>query len=110
MDQVKVVKWMHSPSGRSKRPDVVGAGCFVLEHDATGRFYVGESLQVSDEVDKQLALLSAGKHPCKLLNGLYARDSVIRLYEYPEPSKTKRKAAIKALIASASADYLCLNK
>jgi len=81
----------------------------MLEHDATGRFYLGESNQVSKDVDKQLAQLALGKHPKKLLNELYARDSAIRVYEYPLKAKKARTGLFKELKALASNDYLCLN-
>jgi hypothetical protein len=109
MNTTPVIKWLHSPSGRSKRPEEVQDGCFVLEHDATGRFYLGESAQVSKDVDKQLKQLALGKHPQKLLNELYARDSAIRVYEYPIKAKKARTTLIRELKASASNDYLCLN-
>lgn len=109
MDTPTVIKWLHSPSGRSKRTEEVQDGCFVLEHDATGRFYLGESAHVSKEVDKQLSQLALGKHPHKLLNELYARDSAIRVYEYPMKAKKARSGLLKELKATASTDYLCLN-
>mgnify|MGYP000951227811 CR=1 FL=1 len=103
------VKWLHSPSGRSKRTDTVAQGCYVLEHDATGRFYMGESSHVSQEVDRQLALLAVSKHPCKLLNGLYERDNVIRVYEYPCAAKRARKKLLQEQLDNQVFDYLCLN-
>lgn len=103
------VNWLHSPSARSKRKAIVAKGCFMLEHDATGRFYLGVSDKVSDTVDKQLSQLALGKHPCKLLNELYARDSIIRVYEYPVKAEKARKALLKAVLDEASAPYLCLN-
>jgi len=104
-----VIKWLHSPSGRSKRSGIVNQGCYILEHDATGRFYMGESTHVSQEVDKQLGLLAVSKHPCKLLNGLYERDSAIRVHEYPCASKRDRKKLLKEQIDNQVYDYLCLN-
>jgi len=109
MDTPTVIRWLSSTSGRSKRSEEVTVGCYMLEHDATGRFYVGESNSVSRDVDKQLALLLIGKHPCKLLNGLCERDSAVRVYEYPTKSKRACKAIINDLKQSAANDYLCLN-
>lgn len=109
MSQVSVVKWLHSSSGRSKRPETVNAGCFVLTHEATGRYYVESTKQVSETVDKRLGELSLGKHPCKLLNGLYSKDSDIRVHEYPVKSDAKCKALEKELIHGSLTDYLCLN-
>lgn len=104
-----VVKWLHNPtSRRGKRLEDVGPGCFVLEHDATGRFYVGESNNVSAEVDKQLAQLAKGGHPCKLLNRLYERDDIIRVFEYPTKSMKERKTLMKSIVAAATAPYLYL--
>lgn len=104
-----VVKWLHSKSGRSKRSEIVAVGAFMLEHDATGRFYLGHSREVSKEVDKQLSLLATGKHPHKLLSGLYERDNDIRVYEYPAKTKKAVRAVHKELIDTQSTDYLCLN-
>ncbi|MNO12961.1 hypothetical protein D3C76_25810 [compost metagenome] len=104
-----VVKWLHSPSGRSKRSDYITQGCYMLEHVATGRFYLGQSENVSFDVDKQLSQLSIGKHPCKLLNKLYERDSEIRLFEYPIKAKKARQALLREVKESCTTDYLCLN-
>lgn len=104
-----VVKWLHSSSGRSKRSDIVNQGCYMLEHVATGRFYLGQSETVSSEVDKQLSLLAVGKHPCKLLNKIYERDSDIRLFEYPIKAKKARQALLKEIKETCETDYLCLN-
>lgn len=107
--QVAVVKWLHSNSGRSKRSDLTNQGCYMLEHVATGRFYLGQSESVSADVDKQLSLLSIGKHPCKLLNKLYEKDSDIRLFEYPIKAKKARQALLKEIKETCLTDYLCLN-
>ncbi|MND13154.1 hypothetical protein D3C81_23840 [compost metagenome] len=104
-----VVKWLHSSSGRSKRSDNTNQGCYMLEHVATGRFYLGQSETVSSDVDKQLALLSIGKHPCKLLNKLYEKDAEIRLFEYPIKAKKARQALLKEIKETCETDYLCLN-
>jgi hypothetical protein len=101
-------KWLHPLTGRCKRPPLVKEGCFVLEHDVTGRFYVSESLTVSEDVDKQLSLLATGKHPCKVLNELYSSDHDIRVTEYPCKPKTQRKQLYAALLVNVT-DYLCLN-
>ncbi|MNP89151.1 hypothetical protein D3C85_15540 [compost metagenome] len=104
-----VVRWLHNPStGRGKRPEIVKAGCYVLEHDATGRFYIGQSSDVSAEVDKQLALLAVGKHPCKLLNALYEKDNVIRVIEYPVKKASDRKRIIADIVAEVAHPYLHL--
>jgi hypothetical protein len=81
----------------------------MLEHVATGRFYLGQSETVSSEVDKQLSLLAIGKHPCKLLNKLYERDAEIRLFEYPIKAKKARQALLKEIKETCLTDYLCLN-
>lgn len=106
---VNAVKWLHSSSGRSKRSEIVNQGCYVLEHVATGRFYLGQSETVSKDVDKQLNLLALGKHSNKLLNGLYSKDAEIRLYEYPCKAKAARKKLLQELRDLANPDYLCLN-
>ncbi len=107
--EATVVKWLHSPSGRSKRSASVAHGCFVLEHDATGRFFIGQSDKVSAEVDKHLLALASGKHPSKLLNELYNKDSAIRVYEHPCKSKPTRTRLLRALVDEQANDYLCLN-
>jgi hypothetical protein len=81
----------------------------MLEHVATGRFYLGQSETVSSDIDKQLALLSIGKHPCKLLNKLYEKDAEIRLFEYPIKAKKARQALLKEIKETCETDYLCLN-
>lgn len=104
-----VVRWTHNPaSKRAKRLEDVAEGFFVLEHEATGRFYVGESARVSTEVDKQLALLAKGKHPCKLFNILYEKDDIIRVHEYPIAKAKERKQRIKLLLDETPHTYLIL--
>lgn len=100
--------WLHAVSTRSKRSVIVKEGCLVLEHDATGRYYVTESLTVSIEVDNQLKLLVLGKHPCKLLNELYEKDGDIRVIEYECKVKTKRKKLYAELLIHPTS-YLCIN-
>ena len=104
-----VISWLHSSSGRSKRSKITDQGCYVLEHVATGRFFLGQSECVSKEVDAQLAQLALGRHKSKLLNGLYAKDHDIRVFEYPRKSKKDRKAVLTQLRAEAYPEYLCIN-
>ena len=106
---MNVVKWLHSSSGRSKRSETVDQGCYVLEHVATGRFFLGQSETVSRDVDKQLSQLPLGKHSSKLLNGLYSKDSDIRIYEYPIKAKRERTKLLIALRDDANPTYLCIN-
>jgi hypothetical protein len=110
MSDIDAVKWLHSASGRSKRTSITKVGCFVLEHVATGRFWIDTSKEVSKEVDAQLKLISAEKHPCKLLNGLCSKDGDVRVYEYPVKSDAKCAALVKQLKDAATNDYLCLNQ
>lgn len=107
IEGVTVVRWLHSPSGRSKRSERVRKGCYLLDHDACGKFIVGSSDNVSDDIDRQLAQLAQGKHPNKRLNGLCERDPEIRIYEYPLESKSAQKALLKQI--KAQAPHLCLN-
>lgn len=100
--------WLHSVSTRSKRTVIVKEGCLVLEHDATGRFYVTESPSVSNEADAQLKLLVLGKHPCNLLNEIYKLDGDIRVIEYECKAKTSRKKLYAELLIHPN-DQLCLN-
>jgi hypothetical protein len=107
--QNSAINWLHSSSGRSKRSKIIDQGCYVLEHVATGRFFLGQSDQVSTEVDAQLNQLSLGRHKHKLLNGLYSKDQDIRCFEYPCKSKKERKALLTRLRDEACPEYLCLN-
>jgi hypothetical protein len=94
--------WIFNPAIGGKRPlthsrsVVVRRGCYALEHVATGRFYVMESPQVSQAVDQDLAALVASKHSCRLLQGLYDRDPVLRVYEAPATTKQASKALLEA--------------
>lgn len=81
----------------------------MLEHVATGRFYMGQSEHVSRDVDSQLKQLAQSKHPNKLLNELYQKDSDIRLYEYPLKAKKERKSLLVNLRDNTYPSYLCLN-
>ena len=106
-EPIVVIKWLHSSSGRSKRSEIVNQGWFVLEHEATGRLYLGQSDNVRKDVDKQLSQLANGKHPNKILNVLYEKDNEIRVFEYPQKAKKKRVTLMRELIEKAG--YLCLN-
>lgn len=62
----------------------------MLEHVATGKFYLGVSKNVSVEVDRCLSDLGRGKFRNKSLNRLYGSDDEIQVYELPcKPSKQK---------------------
>ncbi len=100
--------WLHSTSTRSKRTVIVKEGCLVLEHEPTGRFYVTESLTVSDEADSQLKLLVLGKHPSKLFNGIYKLDGDVRVFEYECKAKAARKKLYAELLIHPNTQ-LCLN-
>ncbi|MCY1294972.1 hypothetical protein D9M68_18590 [compost metagenome] len=107
--QSSAINWLHSSSGRSKRSKITDQGCYVLEHVATGRFFLGQSEHVSKEVDAQLNQLSLGRHPSKLLNGLYSKDHDIRVFETACKSKKERKALLTRLRDEAYPEYLCIN-
>ena len=82
----------------------------MLEHEATGRFFAGESDNVSQEVDKQLGQLAMGKHPCKLLNELYGRDNIIKVHEFPVKKKSQQGPFLAYLKdCTGKTEYLCLN-
>jgi hypothetical protein len=107
--QGTAINWLHSSSGRSKRSKITDQGCYVLEHVATGRFFLGQNEHVSKEVDAQLNQLSIGRHSNKLLNGLYSKDHDIRVFEFPCTVKKERKAILVRLVKDAYPEYLCLN-
>lgn len=104
------ISWLHSPSCRSKRSETVKSGYYVLEYEPTGRFYIHYSDDVSKTVDKALHQLKLGKHPCRLLNELYSREPVIRVFEFPLRSKKGCVDRVIDLIKQQNPDYLCLNK
>lgn len=110
IDIIQPATWLHSPSQRSKRTEVVKGGFYVLEYDPTGRFYIRHSDHVSDDVDKDIEKLKKGKHPCKLLNELYAREPVIRVFEFPCRASKKRLEKVVELIKNQTVEYLCLNQ
>lgn len=105
------VRWEYpiKKGARGRRAEV-GRGCFMLEHEATGRFFADSSDTVSKDVDKHLSQLALGKHRCKLLNELYSRDNVIKVHEFPADKEKQRVALLADLKRCVDkAPYLCLN-
>lgn len=70
---------------------------------------MAQSDEVSVQVDKDLSLLAMNKHPCKLLNALYSKDSTIRVLEYPEKKVKQREAMVQQVIRDTEPAYLCLS-
>ncbi len=101
--------WLRSPSGRSKRTTTVRTGCFVLEHEATGKIITFTSEEVSLDVDLTLLAISDENHRCKAFVKLCKDDSVIRVYEYPTRTIKQAKLIEKEIRQSTTPNYLLLN-
>lgn len=101
--------WSATRHGRGKRAVTTALGYYVIEHIATGKCVVATAKQVSDDVDRQLQKLLAGKHDNRALNILVAMDMDLKLYEYACPSLAMAKDGVRAVKNSLTPTYLLLN-
>ena len=99
--------WSKTTSGRGKRVSEVKSGLWIVEHISTGKFIIGSCGNVSKEVDKQIELLIAGKHPNKKLTKLFEIDPDLKLYEVPMDGKAK--VLEREIRANTTPQYLLLN-
>lgn len=106
---IKVSKRRYPKIGRTSQAEVVKAGVYMIEHVATGRFYLGMSKGVTERVSEMIQLLEQGKHPCKLLNKLFEKDDELLILEYPASTEKARKALVKDILDSVTTPYLYLN-
>lgn len=84
-------------------------GFYVIEHIATGKLLVGYSRKVSEDIDKQIEALLAGKHPIKAMNIQVAMDRDLKLHEYPALSIAQAKDGVRTIRKSIYPEYLLLN-
>lgn len=101
--------WLSSPSGRSKRTTVVKTGCYVLEHDATGKLLTGVSDHVSFDVDLILITLKDESCKNKAFVKLCQGDPAVRVYEYPAKNLKHAKLIEKGIRSTTIPTYLLLN-
>jgi hypothetical protein len=88
---------------------LVTQGAYVIDHISSGWFITGHSRTVSAEVDKQIAQLRAGKHPCKKLQAQYAWEPDIKLIEIPLNTMKDSKRVEAEIRVSNDTDYCLLN-
>lgn len=74
-------RWVRSPSGKSFRKVIVKAGMYVIIHRNTGQFFVGQSKNVSKEVDLAIQQLDSRKHKIKIFNRLMELDDQLEILE-----------------------------
>jgi hypothetical protein len=84
----KFYTWSSTMHGRGFRKELVTTGAFVIDHISTGWVIIGHSRTVSAEVDKQIALLKAGRHPNRRFQSQFSStnhesSSDIKLMEFP---------------------------
>lgn len=111
--------WTHSASGKGGRKEAVKKGVWVIDHRDSGKFIIGSSSDVSKEVDRQITLLSKGKHPIKALQSQWDQEiqrsdkpvttAALQITEYPITSDRGIKLALEEIRASNTAPYCLLN-
>ena len=106
---IKGYTWSRTTAGRGKRKETVTAGCWLLEHISTGKFIIGSSPQVSQEIDRHIALLNDGKHPNKKLLKLVNMDPDLMAIEIPMASQPKAKKLEREIRVNVNPEYLLLN-
>ena len=97
---IKGYTWSRTTAGRGKRKETVTAGCWLLEHISTGKFIIGSSPQVSQEI---------GKHPNKKLSKLVNMDPDLMAIEIPMASQPKAKKLEREIRVNVNPEYLLLN-
>jgi hypothetical protein len=109
MTQKPNCTWSHTSWGRGKRTVETGQGYYVIEHIATGKCIVGNSTNVTKDVDAQIAALMAGTHPNKPLQKLVSMDMDLKLIEYEAMSAKVAKDRVREIKRSMIPSYLLLN-
>lgn len=94
---------------RGARSTLVTQGVFIIDHLSTGKFIIGTSRTVSADIDKQMALLRAGKHPNVKLQRQYTHDQDLRLIEVPAADAKNAKQIEARIRSSNTTDYCLLN-
>ncbi|WDS62073.1 putative homing endonuclease [Pseudomonas phage D6] len=97
---------------QGKRSMLVTQGVYIIDHVSSGWFIIGQSRTVSAEVDKQLALLQAGRHPNRKLQSQYSCPNDfscmdLKFIEIPIHS-TKDCKRIEAQIRASNTTGYCL--
>ncbi len=65
-------------------------GCYVIEHVATGKKYVGSSVNLSGRINGNLNYLEHGKHKNKNLQEAFNNDPKVEVFV--KPTKTEEEA------------------
>jgi len=96
------------------RSTLVTQGVYIIDHVSSGWFIIGQSRTVSAEVDKQLALLQAGRHPNRKLQAQYSSPSHfsnmdLKFIEIPIHSAKDCKRVEATIRASNTTGYCLLN-
>lgn len=95
---------------RGGRSVLVKKGVYVIDHKPTGRFIVGTSDNVSKDVDKHLKALGTGKHPTKLMQDLYIKESYMQITEIPLANDKGIKETLREIRDSNTAYYCLLDE
>lgn len=105
----KSYTWTSRAPGKGERHTPVTQGVWVIDHEPTGRFIIGRSRNVSGEVDKQLQLLAAGRHPSKRFQQQYSWEPDVQMLEYPASSANEAKRIEAILRANNSGSITLCN-
>jgi hypothetical protein len=95
--------------GKSGRSTPVTRGVYLIETISTGKFIVGTSRVVSNDVDRHLAMLANGKHPNKKLQAQWDWEPELRMLEFPTSSDKESKALEKEIRKTNDTPYCLLN-
>lgn len=103
----KCYTWTSRAPGKGERVNLVTQGVWVIDHDPTGLWIIGTSRTVSAEIDKQIKMLIAGRHPNKRFQTMYSFESDIRMLEYPAANAAEAKR-FEAILRSNNTGSLTL--
>lgn len=107
--EAKSYSWSSTVHGRGARSVLVTQGTYVIDHISSGWFIVGTSRTVSADVDKQIALLKAGRHPNRKLQQQYAWEPDVKLIEFPLDTAKQSKKVEAEIRSTNDTDYCLLN-
>lgn len=71
---------------------VVKKGSYCIDHVATGKRLLGYSSNLDKEIDRQLMMLSNGKHPSKKMQQQFDADDELLIFIYPATSMSTAKS------------------
>lgn len=98
--------WTFKYKGRGVKPDPVKAGCFVIEHVATGRVIVNASTTASESADSQIEMFIRKEHPDRRFQRQFDGDEELLITLFPCSGIREARRVALEVVSSVYPPYL----